>query len=221
MTSIGAQENPHNKKQEPYCQDITLLNLQSVLSDNSLNNMFESVLSPITDILGNISYDLKVDYHIVLLDRKSQKRYSIIEGKKATIDSKPIKYGVVGALFENTRKNNKSLFAQFQYNDNSPKNAYIYENDKLTMISTDDYDDIFPLYNKPIWDVNNKIFAIATTLIKRDAKVIGACSIDFTTKTENYPAFVFRENEINFIFKVLYVIKNLFANCNNKLDTPW
>lgn len=210
MSDVGA-EDKNEKRQEANENDHILLELKKLLKDEELNNIFDDIFCRLIEGLQKFSTELNVDYHIVVLNREKGVRYSIIEGKKPSIASKPIDFGIVGSLINNPRKKYQSIFVQFKFSLNAPTIVYSDADKILKKLEPNVIEKLIKEENAPIWDAKRKDFAIAASLIKdTNDNVIGACSIDFGAKSDAFPDFSFRESEIKEVFNVLYTLKVVF-----------
>lgn len=197
----------------PEEKDIILEDLKRILKNQKLNNMFRKTFRRLVKRLEGFSHDLRIDYHIVLLNEGTGKRYSIIEGKKPSIASKPIEFGIVGATIQQNHDDYQSLFVQFKQNKDMPTLAYADSSTgEISDITGNIITEIMDSEdNLPLWDEKKKDFAIVATTIKsKRGKTIGACSIDFSSQTGSFPTFSFRKAEVEEIFGILYTFKTVF-----------
>lgn len=212
MSDSPARDGKQNASQtQDNIRDSTSRLIKEALSDGIISDTFDDVISRLVKRLEGFSKDLSVDYHIVLMDKKQNVRYSIIEGKNPNFAYKDLDYGIVGSLFKQRRKKYQSMFVQFRFSKESPSVVY-YEtgSHRINKMEPNVITEVLGGNIDSVWNPDKGDFAIAASLIKNPAnEIIGACSIDFSA-SEQFPDFSFRKNEVEEIFDILYTFKLIF-----------
>ena len=186
-------------------------NITKSLENCGVRNLYNDVIERVLKPLSNFSSEIDIDYHIVLIDKRLDKRFSIIEKVNPDYSSKNLYYGVVGAVLRQEMEQHQTLMVQFRQSINEPTIVYNSTQKGPVLLKQKVVEQLSLSGNETLWNPETQDFAIAATVIRdSNNRTVGACSIDFSSKNKEYPYYSFRRNEIELVFDTLYTMRKVF-----------
>lgn len=226
--SQGASASPpavlqyaDGKKEIMDQNDEILRVLQESQEYEIMSSQFGKIIDRIVYRLSEFSGLYEVGYHVVIFSESNGRRYSIIEGDQATINSKPLYYGIVGSFLKKKNMKDHCILVQYGTGDlvepvcyqkkaNTDKSAKM----KKSLMQSTFGDELN--WKKPDGDDTGNYAIAATQIFSKGADPVGIFTIDFTSAT--YPNFAFRNAEVDEIFACLEIVKEMFELIIDKTD---